>query len=53
MERASTALDNGEKREAAKILSDALDISEENENVRRDEILALMRRTMRRAGSGR
>lgn len=46
MERASTALDNGEKREAAKILSDALDISEENENVRRDEILALMRRTM-------
>ena len=46
MERASTALDNGEKREAAKILSDALDISEENENVRRGEILALMRRTM-------
>ncbi|MBQ5990972.1 MAG: toll/interleukin-1 receptor domain-containing protein [Clostridia bacterium] len=46
MERASTALDNGEKREAAKILSDALDISEENENVRRDELLALMRRTM-------
>ena len=46
MERASAALNDGEKREAAKILTDALDISDENEQVRRDEILALMRRTM-------
>ena len=46
MERASTALDRGEKREAAKILSDAIAISDENEQMRRDDILALMRRTM-------
>ena len=46
MERASTALDKGEKREAAKILCDAVAISDENEQMRRDEILALMRRTM-------
>ena len=46
MERASTALDKGEKREAAQILADALDISDQNEGMRRDELLALMRRTM-------
>ena len=46
MERASTALDRGEKREAARILSDALDISDQNDGMRRDELLALMRRTM-------
>ena len=46
MERASTALDKGEKREAAKILTDAIAVSDENERMRRDEILALMRRTM-------
>ena len=46
MERARAALDQGEKREAARILADALDISEQNEGMRRDELLALMRRTM-------
>ena len=46
MERASTALDKGEKREAARILADALDISDQNDEIRRDELLALMRRVM-------
>ena len=46
MERARAALDSGEKREAAKILADALDVSEQNEQMRRGELLALMRRTM-------
>ena len=46
MERASTALDKGEKREAARILADALDISEQNDGMRRGELLAVMRRTM-------
>ena len=46
MERASTALDKGEKREAAKILCDTIAISDENEQMRRGEILSLMRRTM-------
>ena len=46
MERASSALTAGERREAAKILTDALSVSDENEGMRRDDILALMRRTM-------
>ncbi len=46
MERAAAALSEGEKREAAKILTDAIAISDEEEQMRRDEILALMRRTM-------
>ncbi len=46
MERARAALDKGERREAARILADALDISEQNEGMRRDELLAVMRRTM-------
>ena len=46
MERARAALDSGEKREAARILADALDISEQNDGMRRDELLAVMRRTM-------
>ena len=46
MERASAALDKGEKREAARILAEAIDISEQNDGIRRGELLALMRRTM-------
>ena len=46
MERARAALDKGERREAARILADALDISEQNDGMRRDELLALTRRTM-------
>ena len=46
MERAANALDKGEKREAARILADALAISEQNDGMRRDELLALARRTM-------
>lgn len=46
MERASAALDKGEKREAARILAEAINISEQNDGIRRGELLALMRRTM-------
>ena len=46
MERASAALTGGEKREAAKILTDALALSDENEKVRHDEIIGLLRRAM-------
>ncbi len=46
IERAQAALTAGEKREAAKILSDALKISDENDRMRRDDILAVARRTM-------
>lgn len=46
MERAAAALSAGEKRAAAKILTDAIAISDEEGQMRRDEILALMRRTM-------
>ena len=46
MERAAAALDKGEKREAARILADALAVSDQNEKMRREELLALMRRTM-------
>ncbi len=46
MERAAAALNDGEKREAAKILTDAIGVSDENSQMRRDDVLALMRRTM-------
>ncbi|MBR0081971.1 MAG: toll/interleukin-1 receptor domain-containing protein [Clostridia bacterium] len=46
MERAAAALNAGEKREAAKILIDAYAISEENEQMRHNELLALLRRAM-------
>ena len=46
IERASAALTAGEKREAAKILTDAIAVSDEFDGMRRDDVLALMRRTM-------
>ena len=46
MERISIALLGGERREAAEIALDALSLSDENGQMRRDEILTLLRRTM-------
>ena len=46
LERASAALTAGEKREAAKILTDTIAVSDEFDGMRRDDILAVMRRTM-------
>ena len=46
LERASAALGAGEKREAAKILADTIALSDEFDGMRRDDILAMMRRTM-------
>ena len=46
IERASAALTAGEKREAAKILTDAIAVSDEFDGMRRDDVLAVMRRTM-------
>lgn len=46
LERAETALSGDERSEAAKILIDTLAISDENGQVRHDEIVALLRRTM-------
>ena len=46
LERASTALRQGEKRTAASILLESLSISEENEGMRRDELIACLRKTL-------
>lgn len=46
LERASAALGAGEKREAAKILADTIAVSDEFDGMRRDDVLAMMRRTM-------
>ena len=46
MERVSIALMSGERREAAEIALSALTLSDENEQMRHDEIIDLLRRTM-------
>ena len=46
LERASAALQNGEKRTSANILLESLAISDENEGMRREELLALLRKAL-------
>ncbi len=46
LERASTALKNGEKRTAASVLLDALTVSGENEDMRRDELMAQLKKAL-------
>jgi len=46
LERASAALQSGEKRTAASILLDALSVSDENEGMRRDELLSVLQRAL-------
>ena len=46
LERASAALNQSEKRTAASILLDALNLSNDNGNIRHDEITALLRKAL-------
>lgn len=46
LERASAALKSGEKRTAASVLLDALTISGENEDMRRDELMAQLKKAL-------
>ena len=46
LERASAALQSGEKRTAANLLLEALRVSDENEGMRREELLGLLRRAL-------
>ncbi len=46
LERASAALQNGEKRTAASMLLEALSVSDENEGMRRDELLGVLRKAL-------
>lgn len=46
LERASAALKNGEKRTAASVLLSALQISDENEAMRRDELVEALQRAL-------
>ena len=46
LERASAALQNGEKRTAASVLLEALDLSDENEGMRRKELLGALRKAL-------
>ena len=46
LERASAALQNGEKRSAASVLLEALSISDENEGMRREELVTQLRKAL-------
>ena len=46
LERASAALKSGEKRTAASVLLDALSVSDENEGMRRDELLSVLQKAL-------
>ena len=46
LERASAALQNGEKRTAASILLEALSVSDENEGMRREELMTQLRKAL-------
>ena len=46
LERASAALHDGEKRTAASVLLEALDLSDENEGMRREELLGVLRKAL-------
>lgn len=46
LERAFAALKNGERRTAASVLLEALDLSGENEAMRHDELIAQLRKTL-------
>lgn len=46
LERASAALQNGEKRSAASVLLEALSVSDENEGMRREELVTQLRKAL-------
>jgi len=46
LERASAALQNGEKRSAASVLLEVLSVSDENEGMRREELVTQLRKAL-------